>query len=87
MIDFIRTLGRWGLGTFERLGRASVFLSNIIAGIPELFLRFSLVVQQLYSVGVLSVMIILISGLFVGMVLGLQGYNTLVDLVLKIVLE
>jgi phospholipid/cholesterol/gamma-HCH transport system permease protein len=79
MIDFIRTLGRWGLGTFERLGRASVFLSNIIAGIPELFLRFSLVVQQLYSVGVLSVMIILISGLFVGMVLGLQGYNTLVD--------
>ncbi len=79
MIDFIRTLGRWGLGTFERLGRASMFLSNILAGIPELFLRFSLVVQQLYSVGVLSVMIILISGLFVGMVLGLQGYNTLVD--------
>jgi phospholipid/cholesterol/gamma-HCH transport system permease protein len=79
MIDFIRGLGRWGLGTFERLGRASVFLSNILAGLPELFLRFSLVIQQLYSVGVLSVMIILISGLFVGMVLGLQGYNTLVD--------
>jgi phospholipid/cholesterol/gamma-HCH transport system permease protein len=79
MIDFIRGLGRWGLGTFERLGRASVFLSNILAGVPELFFRFSLVIQQLYSVGVLSVMIILISGLFVGMVLGLQGYNTLVD--------
>jgi phospholipid/cholesterol/gamma-HCH transport system permease protein len=79
MINFIRGLGRWGLGTFERLGRASVFLSNILAGLPELFFRFSLVIQQLYSVGVLSVMIILISGLFVGMVLGLQGYNTLVD--------
>lgn len=79
MVNFIRTLGRWGLGTFERLGRASVFLSNILAGLPELFFRFSLVIQQLYSVGVLSVMIILISGLFVGMVLGLQGYNTLVD--------
>jgi phospholipid/cholesterol/gamma-HCH transport system permease protein len=35
--------------------------------------------QQLFSVGVLSVLIILVSGLFVGMVLGLQGYNTLVD--------
>jgi phospholipid/cholesterol/gamma-HCH transport system permease protein len=34
---------------------------------------------QLYSVGVLTLLIILVSGLFVGMVLGLQGYNTLVD--------
>ena len=38
-----------------------------------------MVIQQIYSVGVLSVLLILISGLFVGMVLGLQGYNTLVD--------
>jgi phospholipid/cholesterol/gamma-HCH transport system permease protein len=51
----------------------------MIAGIPGLFLRFSLVIQQLFSIGVLSVMLIVISGLFVGMVLGLQGYNTLVD--------
>jgi phospholipid/cholesterol/gamma-HCH transport system permease protein len=51
----------------------------MLAGVPELFLRFSLVTQQLLSVGVLSLLIILISGLFVGMVLGLQGYNTLVD--------
>ncbi len=79
MIEFIRKLGRWGLNTFERLGRGHIFLKDILAGVPELFLRFSLVVQQLYSVGVLSVMIILVSGLFVGMVLGLQGYNTLVD--------
>jgi phospholipid/cholesterol/gamma-HCH transport system permease protein len=52
---------------------------QMLAGIPGLFLRFSLVMQQLFSVGVLSVLIILVSGLFVGMVLGLQGYNTLVD--------
>jgi phospholipid/cholesterol/gamma-HCH transport system permease protein len=51
----------------------------MLAGIPGLFLRFSLVIQQLFSIGVLSVMLILVSGLFVGMVLGLQGYNTLVD--------
>jgi phospholipid/cholesterol/gamma-HCH transport system permease protein len=51
----------------------------ILAGIPGSLFRFSLVIQQIYSVGVLSVLLILISGLFVGMVLGLQGYNTLVD--------
>lgn len=79
MIEIIRNLGRWGLSTFGRIGRGSLFLWYVLAGIPGLFLRFSLVIQQLYSVGVLSVMIILVSGLFVGMVLGLQGYNTLVD--------
>lgn len=79
MIKLIRSLGHWGLGTFERLGRGHLFLMHILAGIPGLFLRFSLVIHQVYSVGVLSLLIILISGLFVGMVLGLQGYNTLVD--------
>jgi phospholipid/cholesterol/gamma-HCH transport system permease protein len=47
-------------------------------GLHSLLPRPRLVVQQLYSVGVLSLLIILVSGLFVGMVLGLQGYNTLV---------
>jgi phospholipid/cholesterol/gamma-HCH transport system permease protein len=79
MINYIRGLGRWGLSLFERLGRAHILLAAMIAGIPGLFLRFSLVIQQLFSIGVLSVMLIVISGLFVGMVLGLQGYNTLVD--------
>jgi phospholipid/cholesterol/gamma-HCH transport system permease protein len=37
-----------------------------------------LIVQQVFAVGVLTLLIILVSGLFVGMVLGLQGYNTLV---------
>ena len=79
MINIIRSLGRWGLGTFERLGRGHLFLVQMLAGVPGLFLRFSLVVQQLFSVGVLSVLIIAISGLFVGMVLSLQGYYVLVD--------
>jgi phospholipid/cholesterol/gamma-HCH transport system permease protein len=38
---------------------------------------FTLLVQQLYSIGVLSFLIIVVSGLFIGMVLGLQGYDTL----------
>lgn len=79
MIDFIRSLGRWGLDSLQRLGRGHLFLWYMVKGIPDVMLRFSLVIQQLHSVGVMSVMIILVSGLFVGMVLGLQGYNTLVD--------
>jgi phospholipid/cholesterol/gamma-HCH transport system permease protein len=51
----------------------------VLTGLPLLLLRPRLVIAQLYSVGVLSLTIILVSGLFVGMVLGLQGYNTLVN--------
>lgn len=79
MIDIIARLGRSGLDFFQRLGRAHILLLNILGGLHSLFIRFGLVIQQVYSVGVLSLLIILVSGLFVGMVLGLQGYNTLVD--------
>jgi len=79
MLNFIQQLGRSGIDFFQRLGRASVLLGHILVGIPGVLLRFPLIIQQLYSVGVLSLLIILVSGLFVGMVLGLQGYNTLVD--------
>lgn len=79
MIDLIARLGRSGLDFFQRLGRGHILFFNILSGLHTLFLRFGLVVQQVYSVGVLSLLIIIVSGLFVGMVLGLQGYNTLVD--------
>jgi len=79
MVTLIRKFGRWGLGVFERLGRSHIFLFHILMGIPSVLVRFSLLIQQMMSVGVLSLLIILVSGLFVGMVLGLQGYNTLVD--------
>lgn len=79
MLDWLQQLGRTGFNFFQRLGRGHILFVAILAGIPELLLRFRLIVQQIYSVGVLSLVIILVSGLFVGMVLGLQGYNTLVD--------
>lgn len=79
MINQLQTLGQSGLKTVEKLGRASLFLSHVLSGFPETVMRFSLLVQQVFAVGVLSLVIILVSGLFVGMVLGLQGYNTLVD--------
>ncbi len=79
MIDWLRQLGRSGLSFFERLGRGHLFFFSILSGLPSLLPRGHLLLQQLHSVGVLSLLIILVSGLFVGMVLGLQGYNTLVD--------
>ncbi|MDX1251384.1 MAG: lipid asymmetry maintenance ABC transporter permease subunit MlaE [Gammaproteobacteria bacterium] len=79
MMDWLQRLGRSSLGVFERLGRGNIFLLRVLAAMPSLAPRPRLVIAQLYSVGVLSMTLILISGLNVGMVLGLQGYNTLVD--------
>lgn len=79
MISFLQQLGAKTIGINERLGRGSLFLWHVLGGFPGLLLRFRLVIQQMYSVGVLSLLIIAVSGLFVGMVLALQGYNTLVD--------
>ena len=79
MLTWIERLGREGLNFFERLGRANMFLLQLLIGMPGLLLRLRLLILQTYSVGVLSLLIIVVSGMFVGMVLGLQGYNTLVD--------
>jgi len=51
------------------------FLTLIHSG--QSFRRFQLIIREIFSAGVLSLIIILVSGLFVGMVLGLQGYETL----------
>jgi phospholipid/cholesterol/gamma-HCH transport system permease protein len=77
MVDAIRSLGRWGLGVFERLGRGHMFLLRVLLSLGSLLTRPRLIVREVYSVGVLTLLIILVSGLFVGMVLGLQGYVTL----------
>jgi phospholipid/cholesterol/gamma-HCH transport system permease protein len=61
----------------SRLGRGSIFLSKILLALPQLFPRFGLVIHQLFSVGVHTLLITLVAGLFVGMVLALQLYYTL----------
>ena len=50
-----------------------------LVGKPQIRQHFPLLVKQLYALGVQSLLIILLSGLFIGMVLGLQGYVVLVD--------
>jgi phospholipid/cholesterol/gamma-HCH transport system permease protein len=79
VIDALRGLGRWGLGVFERLGRGHIFLLQVLLALPAAVARLPLLVREMWSTGVRSLLIIVVSGLFVGMVLALQGYNTLVD--------
>lgn len=59
-------------------GRAVLFLLSTVAAIPAALRRPRLVIQQVYSSGMLSLAIIVIAGAFVGMVLALQGYRLLV---------
>lgn len=79
MSGWMQQLGQSGIGFVQRLGRAFLFLLDVFRSLPASLVRFSLLIRQLYSMGVLSLLIIVVSGLFVGMVLGLQGYYTLVD--------
>ncbi len=78
LIKRMQLLGRSGLSFMGDIGRASLFLYQALVGKPDWVHGFGRLVQQLYSVGVLSLIIIVLSALFIGMVLGLQGYTILV---------
>ncbi len=73
----LRWLGRGVNDRIWRLGFASRFLALTLLYSGTSLRRFFLTVREIYFTGVLSLIIILVSGLFVGMVLGLQGYDTL----------
>lgn len=78
-LERIRLFGRAGIEVVEALGRSTLFLLHVLLGRNGLGSGFQLLVKQLYSVGVLSLPIIGVAGVFIGMVLALQGYNILVD--------
>lgn len=75
----IQRLGHSTLSAFARLGRANIFLMQVFVGLSGMLVRPSLLVRQLFFVGVQTLVIILVAGLFVGMVMGLQSYYALVD--------
>ncbi len=79
MFDWFAKIGRSAIDFFARFGREMILFIQTVIGFASLIPRPSLIIAQMYSVGVRSMLIILVSGFFVGMVLGLQGYNTLVD--------
>src|SRR5438552_14982202 len=78
--DLRARLERLGSGVSShvwRLGFASRFLAYLVVHSGTALGRFRLTIAEIYFAGVLSLIIILVSGLFVGMVLALQGYDTL----------
>jgi phospholipid/cholesterol/gamma-HCH transport system permease protein len=75
--DWLASLGRFGLAVAARLGRAHLLLLAMLAGLGPLLRRPRLLFEQIVSVGVRTVLIVAVSGIFVGMVLGLQGYYIL----------
>jgi phospholipid/cholesterol/gamma-HCH transport system permease protein len=73
----LRKLGNLTIEALWKLGSAARFLVAILSYSWQSLRRFQLTIREIYFAGVLSLIIIVVSGLFVGMVLGLQGYNTL----------
>lgn len=73
----LTNLGNRVTSRIQRLGMASRFFAATLLRSGTAWGRFGLTIREIYFTGVLSLIIILVSGLFVGMVLGLQGYDTL----------
>jgi phospholipid/cholesterol/gamma-HCH transport system permease protein len=73
----LESLGNAATAKVWRLGFAARFFVAILLHSGTAFRRFRLTIREIYFAGVQSLIIILVSGLFVGMVLGLQGYDTL----------
>ncbi|MBM4216214.1 MAG: lipid asymmetry maintenance ABC transporter permease subunit MlaE [Gammaproteobacteria bacterium] len=61
----------------QRVGRVAVFLGRVLAQCGPALARPRSVVHQIYNAGARSLVIVMLSGLFVGMVLGLQGFDLL----------
>ena len=77
-MNCIQHLGKIGIRSCERLGLSGIFLFRTLFCKPRFTKLTPLVIEQVYAEGVLSLIIIVISALFIGMVLALQGYNILV---------
>lgn len=65
------------IGALQRIGSVGVFLARLLAQAGPALARPRSVVHQVYNCGARSLIIIMLSGLFVGMVLGLQGFDLL----------
>ena len=79
MTNFFRAIGRFTIGFIRGLGATVLFLLNILLRSTDSIKRPRLTIRQLYFSGVMSILIVAVSGLFMGMVLGLQVYNILVQ--------
>src|SRR5450631_2808361 len=73
----IKVIGHRAINSVWLIGMAARFFFLTLMYSGSSFRRFHLIIKELFSTGVMSLIIILVAGMFVGMVLGLQGYETL----------
>lgn len=78
LVNGLAHIGRSSINMIVALGKAGLMLINAIWAMPNFSKHAPLVIRQLYVVGVQSLAIITVSGLFIGMVLALQGYTILI---------
>lgn len=78
MVRLIEALGANVISRVARFGSMCLFFSRLLISLPVCLLRPRLIINQVYSVGVRTFLIITVSGLFVGMVMGLQFYTNFV---------
>ena len=78
MLTFFQSIGESSINWIQEVGEAWLILVQSVCRKPTPIKGFFLIVEQIYSVGVLSLIIIVVSAGFIGMVVALQGYNTLV---------
>ena len=77
LLDWLASIGAWVRGTFAGMGYGARFFFRLLWLSVGALRRPRLVIEQIHFIGNYSLSIILVSGLFVGFVLGLQGYYTL----------
>lgn len=77
MIRTLRYIGQQTLDWFSGLGAGLIFLLSALLWAFRRPAKLGLIVHHIKTIGVESVLVVLLSGLFTGMVLGLQGYYTL----------
>ncbi|MCP4115140.1 MAG: ABC transporter permease [Desulfobacteraceae bacterium] len=78
LINKIEPLGATALEMVRTLGRGAIFFFHGLFQILVLPVQFRKILEHTWFIGMKSMVVIVLTGIFTGMVLGLQGYYTLV---------
>jgi len=78
MLKQVQQIGHGTLQIMAAIGRAAILLWQTLWQMPQIAIEAKLFYRQLFFIGFYSLIIIVVSGVFIGMVLALQGYTVLV---------
>ena len=77
MINIAQRTGSWAIDRVAEAGRMGIFLGQAVAGMFRPPFRLTVAVLQVHFLGVNSLIVVIMTGVFTGMVMGLQGFYTL----------